>query len=258
MATSPTYFSSSISHNPIQNRILAALHPEEYKRLLRYLEPVHLPQSKVLSEAGDIIEHAYFLLNGVASLLSITDGGETIEATMVGNEGMIGIPMILRGGITPYRTILHFSSDAVRIKADVLQNEFEHGGVLQDLLLRYTYSLLIQISQSAICNHFHKVEERLCRWLLVMQDRIQADSFRLTQEFISDMLGTSRSSVTAAAINLQDAGVIHYRRGKIRILNRGELETSSCECYRIVQGTLGRPRSLNGSTHFTKTRPKIC
>ncbi len=227
--------SPSTSRNPSKNRILAALPNEEYKRLLRDLEPAHLPQNKIISEAGDRIEQAYFLLNGVASLLSITEAGETIEAAMVGNEGMIGIPMILRGGVTPYRTILQLPADAMRIRAEALQNGFERGGVLRDLLLRYTYSLLTQISQSAICNHFHKVEERLSRWLLVMQDRIQADSFRLTQDFISDMLGASRSSVTVAALNLQNVGIIHYRRGKITILNRRALESSACECYRVVK-----------------------
>jgi CRP-like cAMP-binding protein len=226
--------SSSISRNPLRNRILSALSQEEYARLLRGLEPAHLPQSKVVSEAGDTVEHAYFLLNGVASLLSITEGGETIEAAMVGNEGLLGIPMILKGGITPYRTIMQLPADAVRVKADVLRNEFERGAGLRDLLFRYTCSLLTQVSQSAVCNHFHKVEERLCRWLLIMHDRIQADSLHLTQEVISDMLGASRSSVTVAALNLQDAGIIHYRRGKITILDRGRLGTSACECYRIM------------------------
>lgn len=230
---------SSTSLNPIQNKILAALPHEEYERLLRNLEPVHLAQSKILSEAGDVIKHAYFLLNGVVSLLSTTEDGETIEAAMLGSEGMIGIPVILRGVVTPYRTITQIAANAMRIKADVLQNEFARSTYLQDLLLKYTHSLLAQVSQSATCNHFHKVEKRLCRWLLAMRDRVQADRFHLTQEFISDMLGAPRSSVTIAALKLQDAGIIQYRRGKITILNQRRLEAAACGCYRIVKKETG-------------------
>lgn len=230
---------SSASHNPLQNKILAALPHEEYEHLLRNLEVVHLRQSKVLNEAGDVVKYAYFLLNGVASLLSTTENGETIEAAMVGREGMVGVPVILRTGITPYRTILQIAADAMRIKAELLQDEFAGGAHLQDLLLRYTHSLLAQISQSATCNHFHKVEKRLCRWLLVMRDRVEANSFHLTQEFISDMLGAPRSSVTVAALALQDAGVIQYRRGRITILNQTRLESAACECYGVVKKGTG-------------------
>jgi CRP-like cAMP-binding protein len=231
----PTTFSV-----PADNRLLAALPRAEYERLMPYLERVHLPRGKVLFDAGDHIGHAHFPMNGVASLLGMTESGETVEVAMVGNEGMLGIPIILRVGITLHRSMVHIPADALRIRSEVLQLEFSRNGKLQDLLLRFTHALIAQVSQSAICNRFHTVDARLGRWLLVIYDRVERETFYLTQDFIAQMLGTPRTVVTVAANKLQDAGFIRYRRGKITILNRQGLESVACECYGILTTELGR------------------
>jgi CRP-like cAMP-binding protein len=223
---------------PTDNGLLAALPRAEYQRLMPYLEGVHLPRGKVLFEAG-LIRQAHFPMNGVVSLLGMTANGETVEVAMVGNEGMLGFPIILRVGITLHRSMVHIPADALRIRSDVLQMEFNRNGKLQDLLLRFIHSLLAQVSQSAICNRFHTVDARLGRWLLVIDDRVAKETFYLTQEFIAQMLGTPRTVVTVAANKLQDAGFIRYRRGKITILNRPGLESVACECYRVVTNEMG-------------------
>jgi CRP-like cAMP-binding protein len=218
---------------PTDNRLLAALPPAEYERLIPHLERVHLRQG-VLFEVGDFIRHTHFPLSGVVSLLCMTEAGETVEVAMVGNEGMVGVPIILRAGVTLYRGMVHIPADAMRIKSDVLKTEFNRNSQLQDLLLRFTHVLLAQVSQSAICNRFHTVDARLGRWLLVIHDRVGRETFYLTREFISQMLGTRRTVVTIAANKLLDAGCIRYKRGKITIINRQELESAACECYRTV------------------------
>lgn len=205
-----------------------------------YLERVHLPGGKVLFEPGDVIRHAHFPTDGVVSLLGMTEDGETVEVAMVGTEGMLGIPIILKVGITLHRSMVHIPADALRIRSDLLEIEFRRNSKLQDLLLRFTYSLLAQVSQSAICNRFHTVDARLGRWLLMLDDRVGKETFYLTQEFIAQMLGTPRTVVTVAANKLQDAGFIRYRRGKITILNRQGLESVACECYRVVTDEIGR------------------
>jgi CRP-like cAMP-binding protein len=161
---------------------------------------------------------------------------------MIGNEGMAGIPIILRCEAAPYQVMVQLEGNALRIKAGTLRAEFDRGGRLQHLLLQYTHTLLTQIAQSAACNHFHTVEERLCRWLLVSRDRVQTDTIRLTQEFLSHMLGTPRSSVTAVAGALQREGLIAYYRGRITILDRRAMESASCQCYR--RGREGAKRAL--------------
>jgi CRP-like cAMP-binding protein len=218
-----------------ENLVLAALPRSEYERLRPHLETVKLMQGKVLYNVGDTIQHVYFLKGGMASLLSLTEDGLSVEVGMVGNEGVVGTPVVLRMGTMPYQVVVQLSANAVRLRSDVLQAEFNRGGRLQDLMLRYMHTLLTQISQSAACNRFHSVEERLCRWLLISRDRIQTEIIPLTQEFLSQMMGSPRTSVTAIAGNLQRAGIISYNRGKVQILNRQELEAVSCECYRIVR-----------------------
>ncbi|HEV7395278.1 MAG TPA: Crp/Fnr family transcriptional regulator [Pyrinomonadaceae bacterium] len=229
----------SVFSVPADNRLLAALPRAEYERLMPYLERVHLPRGKVLFEAGDRIRHAHFPMSGVISLLGMTEDAETVEVAMVGTEGMLGIPIILRVGITLHRSMVHIPADALRIGSDALETEFNRNGKLQDLLLRFTHSLIAQVSQSAICNRFHTVDARLGRWLLVIYDRVEMETFYLTQDFIAQMLGTPRTVVTVAANKLQDAGFIRYRRGKITILNRQGLESVACECYGILTTELG-------------------
>jgi CRP-like cAMP-binding protein len=233
----PTLTAVSISTG---NRLLAALTRAEYERLIPHLERVHLPRGKVLFEAGDLIRHAHFPTSGVVSLLSMTQDGETVEVAMVGNEGMLGVPIILRTGVTLHRSMVHIPGEALRIRSDVLEIEFNRNGQIQDCLLRFTHTLIAQISQSAICNRFHTVEARLARWLLVIYDRVRKETFYLTQEFISHMLGTPRTVVTIAANKLQDAGFIRYKRGRITILERQGLESAACECYRVVTNEISR------------------
>jgi CRP-like cAMP-binding protein len=223
----------------IGNCLLAALSDWEYKRLLPHLKPVHLPKDKILYEVGDHIHYAYFLLTGMISLFSISEDGESIESAMIGNEGMVGIPIILGASTMPYRSLVQVPADAMRINADNLIKEFKQAGQLQELLLGYTQKLLTQISQSAICNRFHSVEARLCRWLLITSDRMRSDTLQLTQSLISQILGAPRTGVTTAAGNLQDAGLIRYRRGKIKLLNRQGLEAAACECYWIAREIAG-------------------
>lgn len=228
--TSPKPF-----HIPTKNRLLAAIPDEEYQRLLPYLEFVHLAKNKIVYEAGDTTRHAYFLTSGMASLLSITEHGEMIEVAMVGNEGMIGIPIVLQVNKTPHRVLVQIPADAMRIKADLLRAEFNQGGQLHHLLLRYTHALFAQLALSSACNHFHTIEQRLARWLLVTRDCVKSDTFHLTQEFLSLMLGAPRTSITTIAGALQKTGLIRYSRGKITILDRQALEETACECYEIIK-----------------------
>jgi CRP-like cAMP-binding protein len=223
-----------------KNGILASLTREEYQRLQPSLTHVRLPQGKVLCEAGDIIEAAFFPLNGMISLLSTTEDGLMIEVGMIGNEGLAGIAAVLGIRTAPYRLMVQLPANAMRIRIDVLRREFSRGGRLQDLLLRYTHTLLTQTSQSAACNRFHSMEERLCRWLLISRDRVGADVVNLTQEFLSHMLGVPRTSVTMTACKLQRMGLIRYSRGRIQILDGRGLESYSCECYRVVTEEFNR------------------
>ena len=217
------------------NQLLAALPRKEYERLSPHLELVRLTLGKTLYNAGDFVRYAYFPKGGMVCLLSTMESGRTIEVGMTGSEGMVGIPIILRCGVTSYQVMVQIAANALRIRGDALRKEFDRGGRLQDLLLRYTHTLLVQVSQSVACNRFHTVEERLCRWLLTSRDCVQTDTISLTQEFLSDMLGAPRTTITTIAGTLHNEGLIRYSRGKITILNRAGMEARSCECYRLVR-----------------------
>lgn len=223
-----------------ENRLLAALPAGEYRRLLPHLEPVRLPQNKILYSAGEAVRHAYFLRGGMVSLVSVTADGRAVEVGMIGNEGLVGVPVVLRTNTSPYQSIVQLPANAMRISGHVLRAEFDRGGRLHDLLLRYLHTLLYQISQSATCNRFHTMEERLCRWLLVSRDRAQTATLRLTQEFLSQMIGAPRTRVTLIAVRLQEAGLISYSRGQVVIRDRGGLEALSCECYGVVREQIGQ------------------
>lgn len=222
-------------HPTTDNSLLAALPREEYQRLSPHLELVHLAPGKILYDVGDEVRYAYFPRGGVVSLLTTTEDGRSIEVGMIGNEGMTGLPVILRSNRAPFQVIVQLKGGALRIRGGALREEFNRGGKLQDVLLRYTHSLLIQVAQSAACNSFHTVRQRLCRWLLVSCDRAQTETLQLTHEFLSYMLGVPRTSVTMIAGAFQKEGLIRYSRGKIRIHNRGGLEAAACECYGRVR-----------------------
>ena len=223
-----------------QNLILGALRDKEYAHLYPSLEPIALARGKTVYAQGDVARHAYFLLSGMVSLLAVTEDGQALEVGMVGNEGMVGLPIVLGFEIIPYRVVIQLPCTALRIRTDRLKAEFNQGGQLHDLLLRYANTLITQLSQSASCNMFHTVKERLCRWLLIASDRVQSDPLSLTQEFLSQMIGTPRTSVTTIAGGLQREGLINYRRGKIIILDPAGLESASCECYGIVKDSISR------------------
>jgi CRP-like cAMP-binding protein len=218
----------------LNNRLLSALPNAVYEPLLAHLQRAHLARGKVLYNTGDVVRYAYFPLNGMISLLSLNKDGDSIELGMVGNEGLVGIPSILRNNTSPYRVVVQLPSDVMMIRSEVLKREFNRSAQLQDLLLRFLHVLLVQISQSAVCNHFHRTEARLSRWLLISRDRAKSNTLYLTQEFLAQMLGTPRTGVTLAAGALQEIRLINYSRGKITILDPEGLEMRACECYKII------------------------
>lgn len=222
----------------IGNRILAALPREDFARLAPHLTTVRLERDGVVYIAGDQIHYVYFPISGLMSLLSTTETGSTVEVAMVGNEGIVGLPVILKNKMIPYEVAVQTETDAYRIKAEDFQEEFDKGEALHELILRYLNVLIAQISQSALCHRFHTVEEALGTWLLMVQDRLNTESLNLTQESISHALGVPRTGVTMAAGTLQRAGLIRYSRGKIMILDRERLEGNSCECFRIIHDEL--------------------
>jgi CRP-like cAMP-binding protein len=222
-------------HEPVENRLLAALPSDEYERLLPRLQQVSFSLGEVVYEFGGHLDYVYFPTNSIVSLLYTMENGTSAEMGLTGNDGVVGIALFMGGGTMPNRAVVQSAGGAIRMKAKVLQDEFAQGGKFQHLLLRYTQALITQISQTAVCNRLHTVEQQLCRWLLLSHDRVPADDLIMTQELIADMLGVRREGVTVAAGRLQDAGAISYVRGHIKILDRQELEETVCECYRVVK-----------------------
>jgi CRP-like cAMP-binding protein len=223
------------------NKILAAL-PTDSRNWLQTLEPIELSKGTVLYEPDEKIEHVYFLNNALVSILSMNSDGATVEIGLVGREGMVGVPAIL-GGVTPYRAVVQMSGDGFRIRGQRLCEEFRRNPFLRDLLLKYTNAFIVQIAQSSICNCYHTLQERLCRWLLVARDAVQSDVLILTHDLIARLLGTRRASVTVAAGLLQRAGLIKINRGQLTIVDAAGLESMACECYRILSDGLRRLQS---------------
>lgn len=226
-----------MSKNPpkLENLLLAALPIEEYKRLVDKMEAVSLKLKQLLYEPNEPIRHVYFVKSGVVSLLNLMEDGAIVEVATVGNEGMAGLPVFLGAEKIPGMAMAQIPGDAWRMRVDVFKNQVPPGSSLHNLLQRYTQALFNLIAQSAACNRLHSAEERMCRWLLMTQDRVEQDSFPLTQEFLSQMLGIRRPTVSIVASILQKAGLIGYSRGKMTILDREGLEAATCECYGIVK-----------------------
>ncbi len=222
------------------NRVLTSLPPREYKRLLAQLEPVELKFADVLFEPGKAITHVYFPLDCLISLLTAVDKRRTLEVGMVGNEGMAGMPFILGMGVSGVRAIVQGGGHALRAAAGPFRIEFDRNRPLQEALYRYTYALMAQISQTAACNRFHEGGPRLSRWLLMTRDRVGADEFPLTHQFLAHMLGLRREGVTEAASALKRRKLISYTRGNIRILDVRGLRKSSCTCYQTVKAVFDR------------------
>ena len=225
----------SNSRNPVSKNLIAALPQQEYEHLLPHFEAVSLSLKQVLYEPNEPIEYAYFPNSGAASMLNFMKNGQTIESATIGKEGMVGVPLLLGTTQIPLQVIVQVPGDGLRMKAEVFKAEVYWGCTLHTLLLRYMQTLMNEISQTVACNRFHSVEGRCCRWLLLTHDRVESDSFSLTQEFLSYMLGVRRASVSQVAATLQRSGLIDYHRGRVTIRDRKGLEAFACECYQSTQ-----------------------
>lgn len=232
--------SSIHNPNPNQNHLLAALPDVEFERFKPHLELVPMPLGDVLYESGGKLHHAYFPTTAIISLHYVLENGGSSEIAGVGNEGVLGVSLFMGGNTTPSRAIVQTGGYGYRLKNSILMEEFHLGGWVQKLLLRYTQALFTQMSQTAVCNRHHSVEQQLCRWLLLTLDRLASNELTMTQELIASMLGVRREGVTEAAGKLQSCGFIRYRRGHITVLDRAGLEQDTCECYSVVKKEFSR------------------
>ena len=219
----------------IANHLLAALPDAELHRWLPLLESVDLPLGLVLYESGRTLSHVYFPTTAIVSLLFVLENGESAEIAVVGNEGVVGISLFMGGESTPSRAVVQSAGRGYRLSSSAIKEAFGRNGPVMHLMLRYTQALITQVSQTAVCNRHHAIDQQLCRWLLLSMDRLSHNHLTMTQEFIANMLGVRRESVTQAATKLQQLGVISYVRGLINVLDRPKLETLSCECYSVVK-----------------------
>jgi CRP-like cAMP-binding protein len=213
---------------------LSQLPEAEYAALAKFLVPVDLPLGTKLSEPNEPIEHVYFLNHGLISTDALTKSGESVEVGVIGREGFSGLPALLDQPQMSHSVIIQGVGNGLRIRSSIVRDEFRKGGVFQQLVHAFSYLQLVQVTQSVLCNRMHEVEGRLARWLLTSADRTESEELNLTQEFLAQMLGVQRSTVTVAASALQRAGHIGYTRGKIQILDRNSLAKVACECYEIV------------------------
>ena len=220
---------------PKKNRLLAAINGAEWQRWQPLLEPVELPLGHVLYESGKTLSHVYFPITAIVSLLYVLENGASAEIAVVGNEGLVGISLFMGGGSTPRRAVVQSAGHGFRLKAKDMQDEFNLGGPVLHLALRYTQALITQMSQTAVCNRHHSLDQQLCRWLLLSLDRLEGSELVMTQELIANMLGVRREGVTDGATKLQSAGLIKYSRGRITVLDRPGLENRTCECYSVVK-----------------------
>jgi CRP-like cAMP-binding protein len=225
------------SPTPKQNHLLAALPEDDYQRLLPHLELVPMKLGESVYESGRPMQHVYFPTNSIVSLLSVTKNGATTETATVGNEGMVGVGVVMGDETVPSPALVRSSGYAYRLRDALIKNEFKHSESMQSMLLGYTRTLLAQMAQNAACNRHHSIEQQLCRCLLSSLDRLQTNEISMTQEFIAGLLGVRRESVTEAARRLQHAGLIQYSRGHITVTDRAGLEASVCECYSVLKKT---------------------
>jgi CRP-like cAMP-binding protein len=226
--------------DPRLNRLLAALPDAEWERLLPHVEAVDMFLGNVLYESEDGLAHVYFPTTSIVSLLSVLENGSTAEIAVVGYEGIVGVSVFMGGNSTRCRAIVQSAGQGYRLKAQLLMQEFNRAGPMLQLLLRYTQSLSNQMAQSAVCNRHHSLDQQLCRWLLLRLDRLHSNELLMTQELIAAMLGVRREGVTEAAGHLHHAGLIHYARGRITVLDREGLERRACECYAVAKKEFDR------------------
>ena len=227
-------------NDPNQNHLLAALLESDFARLSPHLEPIMMRLGDVLYESGGQLQYVYFPTSAIVSLHYVLENGGSSEIAGVGNEGILGISLFMGGNTTPSRAVVQTAGHGYRLKSQILMDEFNRAGPVMRLLLRYTQALLTQMSQTAVCNRHHMVEQQLCRWLLLTLDRLPGNELTMTQELIANMLGVRREGVTVAAGKLQENGYISYRRGHITVLDRVGLEAEVCECYDVVKKEFAR------------------
>ena len=225
----------TLPDDPHQNQLLAALHGADWERWKPQLERVDLPLGKVLHESGASFTHVHFPTSAIASLIYVLESGSSAEIAVVGFEGVVGVSAFMTSGSMPSRAVVQSAGQGYRMRADALRAECERSGPVLRLLMRYTQALMAQMSQTAVCNRHHSLDQQLCRWLLRSLDRMQGHELVMTQELIANMLGVRREGVTEAALKLQAAGLIRYARGHISVLDRPGLEHRTCECYRVVK-----------------------
>jgi CRP-like cAMP-binding protein len=226
--------------NVKKNHLLATLTDEDLHQWLPHLEPVDLPLGHVLYEVGTTLGHIYFPTTAIVSLLYVMHNGDSAEIAVVGNDGLVGISLIMGGGSTPSRALVQNGGKGFRIEAELVQKKFENSKHVLHLFLRYTQALITQMTQSAACNKHHSLDQQLCRWLLLTLDRYEGNELNMTKQLIANMLGTSGEIMRQGAKNLEKAGLIHYAKGKVTVLDREGLEKRSCECYRIVKAEYDR------------------
>jgi CRP-like cAMP-binding protein len=228
------------THSPTQNKILAVLPEAVKEQLLPHVELIPMPLGWAALEGGHKSSYVYFPTTSIVSLLYVTENGASAEIAMTGNDGVVGIAMFMGGDSTPTRAVVQSAGYGYRLRADVLKAEFNRGGALQHILLRYTQALITQMAQTAVCNRHHSVDQQLCRWLLLSLDRLPGNDLKMTQELIANMLGVRREGVTESAGKLQEDGLIRYSRGHITVLDRPGIEARVCECYPVVKNEYDR------------------
>lgn len=225
----------SEQQTPHQNHLLASMPEEIFERLAPHLELIPMPLGEVLYESGGKLHHVYFPTTAIVSLHYVMENGSSAEIAGVGNEGVVGISLFMGGNTTPSRATVQTAGSGYRLKERLIMEEFNRAGPLMRLMLRYTQALITQMSQTAVCNRHHSMEQQMCRWLLSTLDRLPSQELVMTQELIASMLGVRREGITETAGDLQRAGLISYRRGHITVLDRAGLETRACECYNVVK-----------------------
>ncbi len=228
------------AHPHSLNRLLASLPSEELTVLQPHMEQVSLSHGQSIILPDEPIPFVYFPLNSLLSLVTVMEDGSTVEAGSIGREGMAGVPILLDAGTTPMQTLTQIPGQAVRVKGEIIKEAFDKGGALRHILHRYIHATIVLGSQTAACNRLHRIEARLCRWLLMSSDGVGKEELFLTQEFLSTMLGVRRAGVSEAASQLMGKGLIRYQRGRIQIVDRKSLETVACECYRVVKAEYER------------------
>ena len=238
----------------IENTILATLPPVEFDFLVARMDPVSLPNGTIVAHAGDAVRRCYFPCTGMVSLLSVTENGKAIEVGYTGHEGMIGLSAVLGKNEMPYQALVQAGSDGFLVDASVVSELFDRHGAFHDALLRYTHVVLRQISQTAVCNHFHTIQARLCRWLTVMSERSNNRHLTLTQEFVAHMLGVQRTSIGMIANAMQAEGLIKYSRGRVELLDFERLRSSACECYYVVSSEMAEYAGRQSAGQMSEAR----